>query len=117
MQIQFGTYSIFSGFRQPSTPPSDDEDANQDPPDFLSRPRDLSDESLGDDQSTSQQIPPKKGGYISRIEQILYENPDLPIEITYAGKNLESGGSYIAYTIRTGVRLVEQEFLKHTESL
>ncbi|MBE7181204.1 MAG: hypothetical protein INR71_08350 [Terriglobus roseus] len=47
---------------------------------------------------------PKKGGYDSRIEQILYENPDMPIIITYAGKNLEGGGSYIAYTIRTGVR-------------
>lgn len=48
---------------------------------------------------------PKKGGYSSRIEQILYENPDLDIVITYAGKNLEGGGSYIAYTIRTGVRI------------
>lgn len=48
-------------------------------------------------------MPRKRGGYESRIEQILYENPDLQIVITDAGKNTESGGSYIAYTIRTGV--------------
>jgi len=45
----------------------------------------------------------KKGGYDSRIEQILYENPDLPILIVDAGKSAESGGKYIVYTIRTGV--------------
>jgi hypothetical protein len=48
----------------------------------------------------------KKGGYDSRIEQILYENPQLPILITDAGKSSESGGKYIVYTIRTGVRLL-----------
>jgi len=47
----------------------------------------------------------KKGGYDSRIEQILYENPDLPILIVDAGKSLESGGKYIVYTIRTGVSI------------
>lgn len=46
----------------------------------------------------------KKGIYDSRIEQILYENPELPILITDAGKNSETGGSFIVYTIRTGVR-------------
>lgn len=46
----------------------------------------------------------KKDVYDSRIEQILYENPDLPILITDAGKNHEGGGSFIVYTIRTGVR-------------
>lgn len=45
----------------------------------------------------------KPGGYDSRVEQILYENPELPILITDAGKSLESGGRYIVYTIRTGV--------------
>lgn len=45
----------------------------------------------------------KKGGYDSRIEQILYENPELPILIVDAGKSSESGGKYIVYTIRTGV--------------
>lgn len=48
----------------------------------------------------------KKGGYDSRIEQILYENPQLPILITDAGKSSESGGKYIVYTIRTGVYIL-----------
>jgi hypothetical protein len=41
--------------------------------------------------------------YDSRIEQLLYENPEMPILITDAGKNHEGGGSFIVYTIRTGV--------------
>jgi hypothetical protein len=45
----------------------------------------------------------KKGGYDSRVEQILYEDPNLPILITEAGKSQEGGGKYIVYTIRTGV--------------
>ena len=66
----------------------------------MSRPRDLSDD---EEEYAQQKAPRKKGGYDSRIEQILYENHDLQILITDAGKNHESGGSYIAYTIRTGV--------------
>ncbi len=46
----------------------------------------------------------KPGGYDSRVEQMLYENPELPILITDAGKSQESG-RYIVYTIKTGVRL------------
>ena len=53
--------------------------------------------------STQVGLKRKKGGYDSRIEQILYENPDLPILIVDAGKSSESGGKYIVYTIRTGV--------------
>jgi hypothetical protein len=49
----------------------------------------------------------KPGGYDSRIEQILYENPKLSILITDAGKSIESGGRYIVYTIKTGVCLFE----------
>ncbi len=45
----------------------------------------------------------KPGGYDSRIEQLLYENPETPIYITDAGKSLENSGRYIVYTIRTGV--------------
>jgi len=45
----------------------------------------------------------KPGGYDSRVEQILYENPELPILIIDAGKSLESGGKPIVYTIRTAV--------------
>ena len=63
----------------------------------------LSDDDDEEYPSRNRNPPRKKGGYDSRIEQILYENPDLQIVITDAGKNNESGGSYIAYTIRTGV--------------
>lgn len=45
---------------------------------------------------------PKEGGYDSRIEQILYEHPELEIQIVHAGKNTEGGGGFITYTIRTG---------------
>ena len=60
----------------------------------------------GDDEDvgSGQPLPKRKpGGYDSRIEQILYENPDMQIVIADAGKSLESGGRYIVYTIRTGV--------------
>lgn len=87
------------GFERPATPNSDDEPPADNLPEFVSRPRDLSD----DDEYQQENAPRKKGVYESRIEQILYENPDLQIIITDAGKNMESGGSYIAYTIRTGV--------------
>lgn len=63
---------------------------------------------VGSDDEYGGPSPPKrkKGGYDSRIEQILYENPELPILIVDAGKSLESGGKYIVYTIRTGVRVL-----------
>lgn len=69
-------------------------------------PATSSPESEEDDQ---EQLAPRRkpGGYDSRIEQILYENPELPILITDAGKSLESGGRYIVYTIRTGVSSCE----------
>lgn len=64
------------------------------------------DEIDEDDEVQAQMVPRRKpGGYDSRTEQILYENPALPILITDAGKSLESGGRYIVYTIRTGVRM------------
>ncbi len=81
------------------TPSSDDEPASNEPPEFLSRPENIGEE----DDDEHQNAPRNKGGYDGRIEQLLYENPDLQIVITHAGKNVESGGSYIAYTIRTGV--------------
>lgn len=58
------------------------------------------------DEDAQAQLAPrvKPGGYDSRVEQILYEKPELPILITDAGKSMESGGRYIVYTIRTGVR-------------
>lgn len=56
----------------------------------------------------------KPGGYDSRVEQMLYENPELPILITDAGKSTESGGRYIVYTIKTGVRLDADTLLPST---
>ena len=91
----------YGGPRTPSTT-SDAHDTEVD-----SRPQqyDTSDVGSDDEYENSNQAAPKrkKGGYDSRIEQILYENPDLPILIVDAGKSLESGGKYIVYTIRTGV--------------
>jgi len=96
------------GFHRPSSPPSTSSSPTRDQPEFISQPQDLSDVEYDEDQAKQNRVEPKKGGYSSRIEQILYENPDLDILITYAGKNLEGGGSYIAYTIRTGVRIVNR---------
>jgi sorting nexin-41/42 len=65
-------------------------------------------------------VQPKEGGYDSRIEQILYEHPDLEIQIVAAGKNAESGGGYISYTIRTGeieVRRRYSEFASLRQTL
>lgn len=92
------------GFERASTPTSGNSSPTNEPPEFVSRPRDLSDDEDDDyNQERSGNLPKKKGGYDSRIEQVLYENPDLQIIITDAGKSHESGGSYIVYTIRTGV--------------
>lgn len=63
-----------------------------------------SEEDESDEDAHAQLVPRvKPGGYDSRVEQILYEKPELPVLITDAGKSLESGGRYIVYTIRTGV--------------
>ncbi|KAL8732715.1 MAG: hypothetical protein Q9181_003860 [Wetmoreana brouardii] len=92
-----------SGFERPMTPTSETSSPTHEPPEFVSRPRDLSDDDEDNyTQQRSGHVPRKKGGYDSRIEQILYEHPDLQIVITDAGKSHESGGSYIVYTIRTG---------------
>jgi hypothetical protein len=61
------------------------------------------------DDERPHRVEPKKGAYESRVEQILYENPD-PILITHAGKNSESGGSYIVYTIQTGDLQVRRRY-------
>jgi hypothetical protein len=111
LTIRFADSRDVKGFERSSTPTSDDEPTRNDPPAFISQPRDLSDE---DEEYVQQRRPQKKGGYDSRIEQILYENEDLQILITDAGKSHENGGSYIAYTIRTGVcqrRECEDDYL------
>jgi len=74
-----------------------------------------------DGEADEETVPKRKpGGYDSRIEQILYENPKLAITITDAGKSLESGGRYIVYTIRTGdleVRRRYSEFASLRDAL
>lgn len=55
----------------------------------------------------------KPGGYDSRIEQMLYENPEMPVLIIDAGKSTETGGRYIVYTIKTGVRDVQAPLFEH----
>lgn len=92
-----------SGFERPMTPNSGASSPTNEPPELISRPKDLSDDEEDNyAQQRSSQVSRKKGGYDSRIEQILYEHPELQIVITDAGKSHESGGSYIVYTIRTG---------------
>ncbi|ODH15373.1 sorting nexin-41 [Paracoccidioides brasiliensis] len=95
-------------FDPPSTPQSSASTLDP-PPDYVSRldspSPDVADSDEGRRYAHSEQsqgYPRNKGVYQSRIEQILYENPELPILITDAGKNHESGGSFIVYTIRTG---------------
>lgn len=90
------------GYQPPHTPPSDQPSPNESP-EFISHSQDLSDVEYDDDRPPGRRGEPKKGGYDSRIEQILYENPDLEIQIIDAGKNREGGGSFITYTILTGV--------------
>jgi hypothetical protein len=90
---------ILSDADHPSAPPSSLSPTN-DPPEFLSRP-DLSDGEDEDAIGSGSGYQPKKGGYDSRLQQILYENPELDIVITDAGKSPD--GSYIVYRIQTGV--------------
>ncbi|KAH8427312.1 PX and BAR domain-containing protein [Aspergillus melleus] len=106
------------------TPPSpSSRSSTQDPPDYLERQRDFSDDDDNDGTYGTQQPGQgylRKSVYDSRIEQILYENPEMPILITDAGKNNESGGGYIVYTIRTGdleVRRRYSEFASLRQTL
>ncbi|KAH7329191.1 mRNA capping enzyme, catalytic domain-containing protein [Stachybotrys elegans] len=106
-------------FEAPHTPTSDSDDESLDHVPRHGLPHDD-----GDSRIHSDDQPPvtrrKPGGYDSRIEQILYENPDMPIMITDAGKSMESGGRYIVYTIRTGdleVRRRYSEFASLRDAL
>ncbi|GME33448.1 hypothetical protein GTA08_BOTSDO11146 [Neofusicoccum parvum] len=98
---QVGHFGSPGGFR-PMTPPSEASSPPFGSPEYINHRRDLSDVEYDDEPQPPQRIEPKKGGYDSRIEQILYENPELPILITDAGKSAEGGGKYIVYAIRTG---------------
>ncbi|KAJ5223994.1 hypothetical protein N7468_008536 [Penicillium chermesinum] len=105
-------------FEEDQTPPSS-RDSDLDPPDYISHPDDLSEPEEADYGAASQQYP-RKGVYDSRIEQILYEHPEMPILITDAGKNHEGGGGFIVYTIRTAdleVRRRYSEFASLRQTL
>jgi hypothetical protein len=97
---------IDPGYDVPPATPS----TASDEPSARSATQDFSDGDSGDDTDShahGELVPRRKpGGYDSRVEQMLYENPELPILIIDAGKSSESGGRYIVYTIKTGVRLV-----------
>ncbi|KAK5629699.1 hypothetical protein RRF57_005414 [Xylaria bambusicola] len=102
-------------FEAPNTPSSTSEDAAP-PITYGHEPSDIESDD-GFNQPTPRRKP---GGYDSRIEQILYENPELPILITDAGKSMESGGKFIVYTIRTGdleVRRRYSEFASLRDAL
>ncbi|KAK6950284.1 Sorting nexin-41 [Daldinia eschscholtzii] len=103
---------------RPNTPSSTSEDIPPPPTYGQHTTEPDSDDEYG---AQNNQAPRRKpGGYDSRIEQILYENPELPIIITDAGKSLESGGKYIVYTIRTGdleVRRRYSEFASLRDAL
>ena len=94
--------SIDRSFETPHTPTS----VSDDDPQHATFSHAVGEEDSDSEVVSRGEAGPKRkpGGYNSRIEQILYENPDLPIVISDAGKSLESGGRYIVYTIRTGVR-------------
>ena len=92
--------TLTASFNRPATPTSDTSSTADGPPPYPGRRQsDSSDEY----EKQISRAPRKQGGYDSRIEQILYEHPELEIIITDAGKSHENGGGYIAYTIRTGV--------------
>ncbi|KAI1432044.1 hypothetical protein GGR50DRAFT_676352 [Xylaria sp. CBS 124048] len=108
-------YDYQQHFETPDTPSTTNEEPT--PPLTYGLPPSDS----GSDDEFGQSTPRRKlGGYDSRIEQILYENPELPILITDAGKSMESGGKYIVYTIRTGdleVRRRYSEFASLRDAL
>lgn len=108
------------GYNGPQTPSTiDDNDNDANPRQYQ---HDTSDAESEDEYGSASKSGPrrKKGGYDSRVEQILYENPELPILIVDAGKSAESGGKYIVYTIRTGdleVRRRYSEFASLRDAL
>ncbi|KAJ5189070.1 hypothetical protein N7472_008084 [Penicillium cf. griseofulvum] len=95
-------------------------DSNSEPPDYITHPEDLSDPEDEAEYGAASDQYPRKSVYDSRIEQLLYENPEMPILITDAGKNHEGGGGFIVYTIRTAdleVRRRYSEFASLRQTL
>ncbi|CAG8127368.1 unnamed protein product [Penicillium olsonii] len=106
-------------YGQESTPPSS-RGSSSEPPDYITNPDDLSDPEDEAEYGAASQQYPRKSVYDSRIEQLLYENPEMPILITDAGKNHEGGGGFIVYTIRTAdleVRRRYSEFASLRQTL
>lgn len=93
----FDWVEIDSRYDAPSTPSSTGDEAQR---------HDTTDADSEEEENARSQgelVPrTKPGGYDSRIEQMLYENPEIPILITEAGKSSENG-RVIVYTIKTGV--------------
>ncbi|EXJ64487.1 sorting nexin-41 [Cladophialophora yegresii CBS 114405] len=84
--------TLSTSYSDQSTPPSFTSSPNQ--------PSHFRDEEDDDETQAETGPSPPKGGYDSRVQQILYEQPDLEIVITDAGKSADGG--YIVYKIRTG---------------
>ncbi|KAL2820865.1 hypothetical protein BDW59DRAFT_112214 [Aspergillus cavernicola] len=100
-------------------PPPSSQSSNPDVPDISQQSEPSDDESREYPAQQSEGYT-RKSVYDSRIEQLLYENPEMPIIITDAGKNHEGGGSFIVYTIRTGdleVRRRYSEFASLRQTL
>ncbi|KAM7185373.1 mRNA capping enzyme alpha subunit-like protein [Rhypophila sp. PSN 637] len=105
--------SFTSSSAHASSPTSRDYTSDDDvpPPPNYARGSDVDTDEENDDAGHGELIPRRKpGGYDSRVEQMLYEDPDLPILITDAGKSSENGGRYIVYTIKTGELMVRRRY-------
>ncbi|KAK3313407.1 mRNA capping enzyme alpha subunit-like protein [Apodospora peruviana] len=95
----------------PQTPSSPSETDAPPAPSYARGSSDADTDEEADDNANGELVPRRKpGGYDSRVEQMLYENPELPILITDAGKSSESGGRYIVYTIKTGELIVRRRY-------
>ncbi|KAL2262644.1 hypothetical protein VTK26DRAFT_624 [Humicola hyalothermophila] len=94
----------FPGYDAPQTPSSTGDEG---PP---HESTDVETDEEENARSRGELVPRRKpGGYDSRVEQMLYENPELPILIIDAGKSTESG-RYIVYTIKTGELIVRRRY-------
>jgi sorting nexin-41/42 len=99
------SWDIVDGHFDPPETPSTVSDSNEPlAPEVQSREDPIEEDTDDDDlvRERGELVPQRKpGGYDSRVEQLLYENPNLPILIVEAGKSIEGGGRYIVYTIQT----------------
>ncbi|KAJ4298160.1 Sorting nexin, cytoplasm-to-vacuole targeting pathway/endosomal sorting [Kalmusia sp. IMI 367209] len=96
---------------RPATPPSETSSPARGSPEYISQ-RDMTDIDYDDNEASSEgeRIVSKKGGYDSRVEQWLYENPESNILITFAGKNQVGGGNFITYQIDVGGHICQRRY-------